>query len=297
MNRLAIVAAAAALSLPALASVVVLGDTDAAGLTFNATLRASGTLGTAQNFGGAEGFPAEVVYSNVDTFTGGGFANGGTAQVGGSALAPLRATRLVADDTVSVALAPIREVSFSVVNFDTVAVSARPRIRYWAADGALGGPGTLLGGASFNAISFAAGSVNTFFADFDNPATPAFEILFQVPADGKVWAGLMFDNGTAAARTTATVAQLNNLGQGLFNPPTLGSSDITLAYQSTNPTVATPGTNGWFIPNLPGATITISDATGAPNSNLGVEFVAVPEPTSLGLVGLAAMAAFRRRRA
>lgn len=295
MNRLAIVAAVAALSLPALANVVILGDNDAAGLTFNASVRASGNLGTAQNFGGSELTPV-ATYSNIDNFTGGGFTNGGAAQVGGTALAPNRATRLVADDAVTlVPLAPIREISFSVVNFDTVAISARPRVRFYANDGALGGPGTLLGGASFNPISFAAGAVNVFFADFDNAATPnVVEALFQVPANGVVWAGMMFDNNSVSS---VSLARLNNLGQGLFNPPTIGSSDISLAFQSTNPTATVPGTGGYFISNPPGAPITINDATGAPNSNIGWEFVAVPEPTSLGLVGLGAMAAFRRRRA
>lgn len=195
------------------------------------------------------------VYSNVTNFTGSGFSNGGAAADPANAANTI--TRLLADDLTLIRGDVIRGFQFSVANFNTVAVSARPRVRIYAADGAGGGPGTLLVAVSFAAISFPANNVSLFTY---NPQT----VLFTAPQ--KIWAGMVFDNNAGA--TGATAAQLNNLGQGTYDPPNLGAS-ADLVFFST--------ANGSFTASNPaGAT---SNAAGNPVANLGWEMI-IAAPTA-----------------
>lgn len=155
-------------------------------------------------------------YENVTNFLGQGFANGGAALQGANTI-----TALVADDVTpngAHAGMDITQFYFSVANFSAVPVTARARVRFWFADGAGGGPGTYYNvpaavGFSFNPIAFNPG-ISVFFTNLAAGQ-------FTMPA-GKIWAGMTFDdnNGT----TGATAAQMNLLGQGLFNPPNVGSS-------------------------------------------------------------------------
>lgn len=170
-----------------------------------------------------------AIYSNVTTFSGSNYANDGTANQAGNEI-----SRLVADDTTFTTLPGVSNVtgfSFSVSNVNGVAVSARPLVRFYRADGASLGaglpnaPGTLIVGYNVSPISFPAGTVALYNASALSPG-------FPVVAGGTetIWCGITFDNNTGG--TGATQAQLNNLGQGIWGPVDLGSS-VDIMFQTT----------------------------------------------------------------
>jgi Secretion system C-terminal sorting domain len=174
-----------------------------------------------------------AIYSDVTTFSGSGAANGGAALQAGNTI-----TTLVADSLGLIGSPPfsVGAFKFSVVNFNAVNVLARPRIRFYANDGSSGGPGTLIAGFSFDPISFVANSVDVFNT---GPLATPFPVTTQA-----MWAGITFDDNTGA--TGATLAQLNNLGQGAFNPIDRGSStdnafgtDTAGSFLDNNPTGST----------------------------------------------------------
>jgi len=220
-----------------------------------------------------------VGYSNITNFTGSAFANGGAAVLSGNGI-----TRLQADDINFAAGAAgqlINRFDFNVANLNTTAVSARARVRFYA-DNA-GAPGTLITGFSFSPISFGANSVGTFFTTL----VPASQ--FTVPANGKMWAGMTFDNNTGA--TGATIAQLNNLGQGLFNPPTIGSSADVLFLTTA------AGSN--FVSNPAGGTLNFGGNPVVANTGWAFTITAapVPEPGSVALlIGMGVSGLLLRRK-
>ena len=219
-----------------------------------------------------------TLYSNVTTFTGQAFAAGGTAAGGGGSI-----TKMAADDLNLLAGSVGRTVNsftFSVANLNTTTVSARPIVNFYANNGASGGPGTLLASITFNAVSVAASTVSLF--TFSPGST-----IFTIPSS-TIWAGMMFDNG---GTSTATATQLNNFAQGIFDPPTVGSSGDQF-FLSTNagPTGSNPaGTFSFF--------------GGNPHANFGwalsgPALAAVPETGSTMLmlmVGVAGIVTLQRR--
>lgn len=224
------------------------------------------TIGNPESIEGAQ---ADVQYSNVTSFLGQAYANGGAADQAGNAI-----SRLVADDITPLgtfAGQSVTSFTFSVANLNTVAVSARARVRFYQ-DNA-GVPGTLITGYTFNALAF-----NPGVALLTANVGPGF----NMPGT-KFWAGLTFDNNTGA--TGASLAQINSLGVGLFNPPTRGSS-VDGMWLST-----AAGSN--FVSNPAGAGFTLQGTV----ANAGWSFTAVPEPgTIIALAaGLGAIAARRRR--
>lgn len=215
-----------------------------------------------------------IAYSNTTTFTGFAVSNTGATLIGANTI-----TRLIADDIFfDPAGAPGRFITafqFSVTNLNTVAVTARPRVRFYADNGS-GAPGAVLAGFSFTPISFAANTVQVF------NASNAPTVGFVTPSPGTpIWAGITFDNNNGT--TGATLAQLNNLGQGTFDPPTLGSS-LDRMFQTT--------AAGDFLVNNPVGATTNSPFAGAPLADFGWQFtVVVPEPATIGLLGLSSIAA------
>ncbi len=151
------------------------------------------------------------VYSNVTTFAGSAFSNGGSEVQSGNTI-----TRLVADSLGLSGTAPfsVTSFTFTVSNLNTVDISARPRVRFYNNDNPAGGPGTAIAGFSYNPITFTTNSVIRL-------NTGALTTPFAISGTS-VWAAITFDNNTGA--TGATQAQLDLLGQGIYNPVDRGSS-------------------------------------------------------------------------
>lgn len=216
-----------------------------------------------------------VIYSNVTNFTGFALTNGGATNQSGNTI-----TRMLLDD-ITFAFPPtygnLTGFTFSVANLNSTAVSARARVRFYNDNGS-NAPGTYLTGFSFNPISFTAGSVGLFTAN----------VNVAFPATQKIWAGITFDDNTGT--TGATAAQLNNLGVGLYDPPTIGSSNDQF--------FLTTAAGSFLSSNPAGSIIT---GTGNPKYNAGWSITtSVPEPGSLSLLlvgGLFASCGVRRRLA
>lgn len=207
-------------------------------------------------------------YSNVTNFLGQGFVNGGAALQGTNTI-----TKMVMDDItpngVNAGLS-ITQVKFSIANFNTGTVTVRPRIRFWFADGAGGAPGTYYNvpanvGFSFTPLAVASGV--TILTGNLAPGS------FTMPG-GQFWAGLTFDDNSGT--TGITAAQLNLVGQGVFDPPTIGSSADKMY-------VTTAAGSFFTIANPAGA---LTSLGGNPIANFGWEFtVDAPVPATAATWG------------
>lgn len=237
----------------------------------NLTINRVYELGQASS-GGAR-LDAGASYSNITNFTGQAFANGGSQNQSGNTI-----TRMVVDDTVwagpTLTGQSVLTLRFSVANLNTSTVSARARVRFYLDNGS-GAPGNYYTGFTFNALAFGSG-VTTVTGSL------AANAFLAVAPGTRLWAGIVFDNNNGA--TGATAAQLDNLGQGIFNPVDIGSSADS-AFQTT--------AAGSFVANNPAGSS--FNFNGNPVANFGWEFV-VPAPSSLALLGLGGLVAARRRR-
>lgn len=155
-----------------------------------------------------------AIYSNL-TFIDDVIMNTGAEKQGNNII-----TKLLADSLVLVGTPPfnVTQFSFTVFNLNAVAISARPRIRFYMADGVGGGPGTAIAGYSFNPISFDSRSPLVFNGSISDESL--------IITENKVWMGITFDN--ADGTTGATLAQMNNLGGLIINPAEIGSSNAGL---------------------------------------------------------------------
>lgn len=227
--------------------------------------------------GGLGGPNAVTEYSNLATFSGQAFPHGGTQNQSGNLI-----TRLVADDVTpmgAAAGADVTELRFSVANLNASSVSVRPRLRFWYADGADGLPGNYYDkpadvGFTFNPITLGPGV--TVLTATIAPGT------FVMPQE-TFWAGITFDNNGGA--TGATLAQMDMLGQGIFGPPTVGSS--------ADRVFRTTAAGSFFgVDNPAGGAL---DFGGSPLANLGWEFTAVPEPRTMVIFAVLVAAIWARR--
>jgi len=217
------------------------------------------------------GAHAGIAYDNTTTYTGFGYGAGGTISVGG-----ILTTNMVLDDLTLAAGSAgqtLTTLKFSTVNFNALATTARMRLRFYNSDGASGGPGTQFAAVSFAATAIAPGAT-VWSSDFTS-------FGFVLPSN-KIWTGVFFDN-SGAANTTAT--ELNNLGQAIFDPPTVGSSADTM-FVTTTPSS--------FLANNPAGNF--SNFGGNPHANFGWQLNSVPEPCTMIAAGLGLVAVVRRRK-
>jgi hypothetical protein len=190
--------------------------------------------------------PASVYATTTNTFSGQAFAPAGQANTPAI-------TRLMADDLALAGTPPfsIGRFDFSMCNLNAVAVSARPRVRFYLNNA--GTPGNLITGFTFNPITVPALSCNTFFAN----VTP-----FNVTSNN-MWAGMLFDNGGAS---TATAAQVDGFAMGIYPTPDIGTS-ADLFYRTTS----APPAGGSFLVNNPGPGA-LTNFSGSPVANFGWDF-------------------------
>ena len=219
----------------------------------------------------------QVTYSNVTNFTGQVDTNGGVTSDTGT-----RQTILIADDLTydpALALTNVTQFRFTLANLNSTSQAIMASVRFYNSNGANGGPGTLITGFNFNAVTVGASSVTTL--TFNVPAASQF----LLPSSGTMWAGVYFSSGTQ------TAAVLNNFGQGIYNPPTIGSSADRAFYSSTT---------GTFTTSNPAGTIQNSPYGGTPVANFGWQFTTapIPEPSTVAFafVGAGLLVATRLKR-
>ncbi|PWU20431.1 MAG: hypothetical protein C5B50_03945 [Verrucomicrobia bacterium] len=172
-------------------------------------------------------------------------------------------TRLGADDITPISGysgLPVSNIFFAVINGDSVAVSARPRIRIYQGDGANGGPGTLVVGYTFSPISFAANSGSAFYFHPTGLNLPS----------GTFWMGMTFDNNFNGSG--ATDSNLNNLGMAIFDPPVAGSSDDVFF-------LTDPATSGSYLASNPTGTFTYFGGSPVANFYFAVSVLASNSPS------------------
>lgn len=238
---------------------------------------------------------AQTLYNNTTTLRSAFSYN--QAPNGGGATSSNLVTDLVADDLNPVAGSAgksVTQFTFSVFNGATVNVLAAVHVRFYDDQGSdpagfsNNGPGTYLGGVDFLPQMFTGnGSVSLL-----TYTAAAGTAVFTIPKDNSLWAGVTFD----AFGLTTTAANLNQLGQGLYNAPTVGGSD-NMFFISDSP--------GLFASSKPAGDPGYSFGA-SPVANFGWRLVsapaAAPEPSqfaallvgSLGL-GLLGLRAYKRR--
>ena len=165
---------------------------------------------------------------------------------------------------------------FEAYNPDVASTTARASVFFWADDGPGGNPGTYLTGLVLPVTTFTGMSV-----------TPLTSVItgLTVPADGSLWAGIVYDdnNGT----TGATPTQIGDLGGTVYDPPTVGSSGpgADFAYNQYYAGVNNPA----IIP---------FDFGGQPPVNYGWRLTAaVPEPSTVASLGVGSLERVRHFRA
>lgn len=223
-----------------------------------------------------------TAYDNTGTFQGFNVVSSPAATQGSNTI-----TGVLADD---ITFAPgsagrtVTAVTVAAANQNGTAVTVRPFLRFWNADGAGGGPGTYFspGGTPLD-VDLGPTTLGT--------STNLLRIelgakSFPIPAAGKLWVGLGFDN--ANGTTGASPNQMSNLGYNLYDPPTVGSSADTMFITSVQ--------GSWLgFNNPPGSMFDLGDNIVA-NAGYKFEVSPVPEPVGMMVVGLAVAARYGPRR-
>jgi len=183
-------------------------------------------------------------YSNLATFQVFSLIHGGVASEGGNT-----STLFVADDLTpdpAYAGMPITSIRFTVANYAPVPVTIRIRVLILEPDGPSGAPGSLIMGVIADGLTFPELALSVVVVQAPAGIFPMPGTLF--------WAGMSFDDHDGTF--SVTPSQLSSLGQGYFDPPTIGSSG-----------------NQVFVSNTPFALDgQIFTRTGSPPYNFGWEF-------------------------
>ena len=109
----------------------------------------------------------------------------------------------------------IKQVFFTCTNINSVDVTVRVLLRFYGADrGDSAWPGTYIAGYTFEAITIPAYNINLYSVNTDPSVLKTNK--------SAIYAGLIYDNNHGA--TGATIDQMNQLGQGKFQPIEVGTS-------------------------------------------------------------------------
>ncbi|HQY89757.1 MAG TPA: hypothetical protein PK402_13980, partial [Tepidisphaeraceae bacterium] len=149
-----------------------------------------------------------TIFSNASTFLGDGYANGHYSN--GYSYA-------IADDLTTTAPASGAKMTafqFSIANFNNTTENVLSYLRFFDDNGSSGAPGTYLGGVNLASASVAGMTAGLFSYTFPT----ADQIV--IPS-GKIWALVYFSKGSGTTNT-----EMNLIGQGFYNPSTVGSSTI-----------------------------------------------------------------------
>lgn len=216
---------------------------------------------------------ADVAYSNLTNFSGFGADSGGASGTSG--------TILVADDLhLAAGTAGERVTGFTdcTADYFFFNVSVTAHVRFYADDGFGGRPGTLLAARDFDQTLVPTSPPDEpSLSSYTDPAG-----FFVVPTDEVVWAGIYFTSATAS------VEELNHVGQGLFYAPTIGSTE-DFFFQSSAP--------GNFDGNDPvGGYFHVDLLSGSGFGWAITTATPVPEPAPFAALGVGAMGMLRRRK-
>jgi hypothetical protein len=203
-----------------------------------------------------------VVYQNTTTAVS-AFVFNGAATVGSDLAANVDINELI--------LAPgyggstVTSISFQADNFNSTAVQARPVMYVWAANGAGGTPGTLLGTFALPLEALTTGTTTLSYS-----IAPG---SLLVPANDIIYAGIGFDNDNGASSISA--AQLNDLGGLTYNPATIGTDGVQAYFVAPGGAVNDPSSIAFGGANAADYGFTVTASTA-------------PEPGVLSLLTLSA---------
>jgi len=200
-----------------------------------------------------------VIYNNTTTFSGSLFSPGGAS--GGSTDVIIEA--LTSGGGLST---PVTTIDFNVGSLNSKSLTVDPILFFYGQNANGNGPGAIIADYEFNPVTVASDTVDGF-----SYGTGSTTTLFTLPA-GVFYFGEAFTNTGGAS---ATNAQLNNFGVGLYGPPTVGTASST--YYVTASYGSNPATSTGTLPANYDFGLELIDNTAA---------VATPEPGTLSMLGL-----------
>lgn len=222
-----------------------------------------------------------ATYSNITNYLVAGFSPGGATGSSG-----LRLTRMVADDITFLDGArgnPVTALRFGVRNFNGDSFAPGVAVAVYADDN--GAPGAKLAFFNFGTIGIPRDSMAI------ESWTLSSGSQFNVPASGKIWAGIFFYiSGTAGPADTDA---LNQVGAPFFNPVDVGSSADRDFYSAN---AGGSDFNTFNVNSPPGSVRNAPFGAQGSIANYGWEFMAAPEPGGLILLGFSASALKHRRK-